>query len=61
MSEAARTRLPSQIGVQIWQGVVSSFWLWIGFVLFLLLGVSFLLQRFWHHKRRMAGSDWDDE
>ena len=61
MSEAQRNRLPSQIGVQIWEGVVSSFWLWIGFVVFLLIGVAFLLQRYWHHKQRMAGSDWDDE
>lgn len=61
MAEADRNRLPSQFGVQVWEGVVSSFWLWIGFVVFLLIGISFLVQRFWHHSRRMSGSDWDDE
>lgn len=54
-------RPASQIGVEVWQGVVSSFWLWLGAIGFGLIGAAFLAQRFLHHRARMAGSDWDDD
>ena len=54
-------RKPSAIAVTVWQGVVSTFWLWIGFVVFLLVGAWFFVQRLLHSKRRMAGSDWEDD
>lgn len=61
MTEADQYRPPNVIGAEIWQGVASEFWLWLGFVLFALIGAGFLAQRFLHEKRRMAGSDWSDE
>ena len=61
MAEADPTRTPSVIGVVIWQGVVSTFWLWLGLAVFLLIGIALLILAGRRRNRRLAGSDWDDD
>lgn len=51
----------TRMSATVWQGVVSTFWLWLGFIVFLVIGVVLYAQRILHNMRRAAGGDWTSD
>lgn len=58
---SSKGRDPQQMRIEVREGVVAAWWLWIGAGLFALFGASFLLGRFYYSAKRWSGSDWSDE